>query len=70
MGLSPVPFPYYTVYNGLMEEHSDSVKFRNPFKYEIAVGIKLIPNTPTDESSFKLLNSLKTRFEIDSFSTL
>jgi len=33
MGLSPVPFPYYTVYNGLLEEHSDSVKFRNPFKY-------------------------------------
>jgi len=38
----PVPFPVYHVYNGLNEEHSDSIKFRNPFKYEIVVGVKLL----------------------------
>lgn len=42
MGLSPVPFPPFIVYNGLMEEHSDSVKFRNPFKYDITVGVKML----------------------------
>ena len=41
-GQMPVPYPPYNVYNGLYEEHSDSVKFRNPFKYEIVVGIKLV----------------------------
>lgn len=38
----PIPFNTYSVYNGLYEEHSDSIKFRNPFKYEIVVGVKLV----------------------------
>lgn len=42
MGLPPIPFEPKLVYNGLFEEHSDSVKFKNPFKYEIMIGIKLI----------------------------
>lgn len=70
MGLSPVPFTPFTVFNGLQEEHSDSVKFRNPFKYEITVGVKLIPSGSQDEKVFRLLNSLKNKFEIDSFGTL
>ena len=48
MGLSPVPFPYYTVFNGLQEEHSDSVKFRNPFKYDITVGVKMLYGSAAD----------------------
>jgi hypothetical protein len=70
MGLSPVPFPAYIVYNGLLEEHSDSVKFRNPFKYDITVGVKLLYNTTADEKVFRLLNNSKNKFEIESFSIL
>jgi len=70
MGLSPVPFPHYTVLNGLMEEHSDSVKFRNPFKYDIAVGVKMLYNSKADEKVFRLLNTSKSKFDIESFSTL
>lgn len=70
MGLSPVPFPPYIVYNGLMEEHSDSVKFRNPFKYDITVGVKMIYVTSAGEKVFRLLNTSKSKFEIESFSIL
>ncbi len=70
MGLSPVPFTPYTVLNGLMEDHSDSVKFRNPFKYDIAVGVKMIYGQPGDEQVFRLLNNSKAKFDIESFSTL
>jgi hypothetical protein len=70
MGLSPVPFPPYTVYNGLMEEHSDSVKFRNPFKYDISVGVKMLSSGPHEEKVFRLLNTVKSKFDIESFSTL
>jgi hypothetical protein len=62
MGLSPVPFPPYVVYNGLLEEHSDSVKFRNPFKYDITVGVKLVCPTTADERVFRLLNTSKSKF--------
>ena len=64
MGQSPVPFPYYTVYNGLMEEHSDSVKFRNPFKYDIAVGVKMVYGGVSEEKMFRLLNTSKNKFDI------
>ena len=64
MGLSPVPFAPYTVLNGLMEEHSDSVKFRNPFKYDIAVGVKMVYNNQADEQVFRLLNNSKSKFDI------
>lgn len=70
MGLSPVPFPPFIVYNGLLEEHSDSVKFRNPFKYDITVGVKMIYSTTSDEKVFRLLNTSKSKFEIESFSIL
>jgi hypothetical protein len=70
VGLSPVPFPPYVVFNGLMEEHSDSVKFRNPFKYDIAVGVKMLHSGPGDEQVFRLLNNSKAKFDIESFSTL
>lgn len=70
MGLSPVPFPAYTVLNGLMEEHSDSVKFRNPFKYDIAVGVKMVFSCKEDEKVFRLLNTSKSKFDIESFTTL
>lgn len=59
----PVPFSTYTVYNGLYEEHSDSVKFRNPFKYEIVVGIKLIDES--EKNIFKLMSHGKTKFQLD-----
>jgi hypothetical protein len=64
MGLSPVPFPPFIVYNGLMEEHSDSVKFRNPFKYDITVGVKMIYLASAGEKVFRLLNTSKSKFEI------
>jgi hypothetical protein len=70
MGESPIPFPSHTVYNGLFEEHSDAVKFKNPFKYEITVGVKLIANSTIDEKVFKLLNNSKNKFNIDSFGIL
>ena len=60
----PVPFPTYKVYNGLLEEHSDSVKFRNPFKYEIVVGVKLIDES--EKGIFKIQAHGKTKFHIDS----
>ena len=53
-----------------MEEHSDSVKFRNPFKYDIAVGVKMLYNSKADEKVFRLLNTSKSKFDIESFSTL
>lgn len=59
-GLPPIPFEPKVVYNGIFEEHSDSIKFRNPFKYEIQVGVKLIPNSPKDDKIFKFLNLPKT----------
>ena len=61
-GQSPVPFEPKTVYNGMFEEHSDSLKFKNPFKYEIMIGLKLIPKTSKDLNIFKLLNSHKNKF--------
>lgn len=64
MGLSPVPFQPYIVYNGLMDEHSDSVKFRNPFKYDIAVGVKMVYGAQGDEQVFRLLNNSKSKFDI------
>lgn len=70
MGLSPVPFNPLIVYNGLLEEHSDSVKFRNPFKYDITVGVKILFNSAADEKVFRLLNTTKSKFEIESFSIL
>ena len=60
----PIPYPIYNVYNGLLEEHSDSIKFINPFKYEIVVGIKLIDES--EKGIFKLMAHGKTRFQIDS----
>jgi hypothetical protein len=63
-GLAPVPFEPKLVYNGVFEEHSDSVKFRNPFKYEIMIGIKLVPKSPKDTNIFKLLNLSKSKFSI------
>lgn len=59
----PIPFNTYSVYNGLFEEHSDSVKFRNPFKYEIVVGIKLVDQS--QKNIFKLMNHGKTKFQLD-----
>ena len=53
-----------------MEEHSDSIKFRNPFKYDITVGVKILYPTTSDEKVFRLLNTSKPKFEIESFSIL
>lgn len=46
------------------------MKFRNPFKYEIMIGIKLIPKSAKDANIFKLLNMTKTKFSIESFGVL
>ena len=70
MGLSPVPFAPYLVYNGLLEEHSDSIKFRNPFKYDITVGVKILYPSTADQKVFRLLNTSKPKFDIESFSVL
>jgi hypothetical protein len=59
-GQMPIPFNIYTVYNGLFTDHSDTVKFRNPFKYDIVVGVKL--SHESDGNIFKLLSHGKTRF--------
>ena len=59
----PVPFPPQNVYNGLYEQHSDSIKFRNPFKYEIVVGVKLVEES--DPHIFKIMAHGKTKFQID-----
>ncbi len=70
-GLPPVPFEPKVVYNGIFEEHSDSIKFRNPFKYEIQVGVKLVPHSVKDQNIFKLLNLSKAnKFTIESFGVL
>ena len=69
-GLAPVPFEPKVVYNGIFEEHSDSIKFRNPFKYEIMIGIKLVAKSQKDTNIFKLLNMTKTKFTIESFGVL
>lgn len=59
----PVPSPSQNVYNQLYEEHSDSIKFRNPFKYEIVVGVKLVEES--DKNIFKIMSHGKTKFQID-----
>ena len=42
VGQMPIPFNTHYVYNGLKEENSENVRFRNPFKYDIVVGVKLV----------------------------
>jgi hypothetical protein len=66
--LTPVPFSTYKVYNGLNEEHSDSIKFKNPFKYGIVVGVKLVDES--EKGVFRMMNQGKSKLSIEAHGVL
>ena len=41
MGLPPVPADPLVVYNSLFQEQTNILKFRNPFRYDITIGVRM-----------------------------
>lgn len=41
MGLPPVTADPLIVYNSLFQEQTNILKFRNPFRYDITVGVRM-----------------------------
>lgn len=54
MGLPPVPADPLVVYNSLFQEQTNILKFRNPFKYAITVGVRIAYGLRGQEA-FKLI---------------
>lgn len=42
LGLPPVPAQPMLVYNNLYNEQTNILRFRNPFRYDIVVGVKMV----------------------------